>query len=231
VESDWRTKFINSPEEASRSGMGAIKLVTGTMAPPDRKPGKFADSNGKFKDQLTITLENAQVLEMDKGKPAPELEDDKWHCYMPYALPNEDPDKNAKVTKTIIRSAKELWKKRGQPDKGWLDLVGQQVTIERRDYEWSISQKPAEEGGERKKESGTSDAYYFVENKAADPEDLKAYVKALILGKKKGIAFRDLNGDAVVSRHPEFKEAFQRGTIGDLLGVKLDEAGIYQPAS
>ncbi len=230
---DWKAQFLNDPKELPRSGISAIKKIFGHLEIPDLLPGKDWGDGKAVKQSCLLKLTNAKILEIDKGAKMPELEDDTFKIYIPYAPKDELPDPKSRFAKTIMKSAKDLWKARGQPDKGWLDLIGTDVTLERRPMDWTITEKPTEEGGEKKKVTGSTDAYYFVENLnvVSDPVDIKKYIRdTLVIGKKKSLIKRNLTMDAMAKRHPEYMQAVNDGTFEELMGVKLDENGVYQEA-
>ena len=244
MQDNWRDQFINTEDEVVRTGFDAIKKITGILQPPKRIPGTKSFDGKPPKDQLLLTLTAAQILEIDKGAKMPELEDDEWHKYFTWAAKGEQPTKGSTVAKSLIRSAEQLWKARGQTGKGWLDFVGQQVTLERRSLEWVLSEKPSKtddgdgEGlanpdTKKNVRTGKSDAWYFVENENAEPTDVLADIRdRLVIGQKAFQVQRGLVMDAVAKRHPELKEMFNRkdGTFEDALGVCLDENGVYVKA-
>lgn len=241
VNTNWKAQFAATTEETVRSGVQAIQLVSGTLEKPDREAGKSFDGK-PAKDQVVLKLSNAQILRVDKGAMEPELKDDIFTLWLSYALPGQHPTKQSKFAQTIMKSAEQLWEKRGQKGKGWLDLVGTQVTMERKPWEYSISvEAPAVDGEtptgdekpkkERKKEA--VDAYFFVENADAEPEDIIGDIRdRLVVGQKKAMVLRNLTMDAVAKRYPGYKHTLttDEAKFNETFGVLLSDEGIYVKA-
>lgn len=234
---NWKKDFIGTSEEAVRSGFQAVQLVTGTLAIPVKSAGQSFDGKAA-KDQVQITLENAQVLRMDKGVPEPELKEDKFTIWVPYALPGQTPNKSSKFSQTLMKSAEALWEARGKKGLGWLDLVGAQVTLERREWTYTVSraaptdEAKAEDGDKAKKvtEKGKSDAYFFVENQGAEPDDVIGYLrKEIIVGKAKTTVLREFNMNPTAKRHPEFKMMFinEPAKFMETFNVTLNAEGTF----
>ena len=227
-----RTAFIGKSSQAVRSGLDAIKKWSGTFEPPVMQPGKDF-GNGPSKRTALLKWTNVQILEMDKGVNPPRLDDDVLIRYMTYAPENELPKKTSTFVKSIMKSAEDLWKKKGEKDKDWIDCVGQVTIMERREYPYKISSKPTADGessgGQEK--SGESIGYAFIGIGLDSPEvgdPIGEFRKILLDNTKKSI-LRPLSQNPIARQHTEWKELYSldNGSFEQLFSVKLGDNEHY----
>jgi hypothetical protein len=152
---------------------------------------------------------------MEGNQPEPELKDDEWRTWYTYAPPGQvEPSKQSKFVRAFQKSAEKLWAARGEPEKGWRDLVGTRVVMRKIPLKYKIEGETIE-----------TYAYGFVEGDE-NPVDLDAHVAALIKGKDRGTALRDVMMDSKAKREPKYKEAIKLGQT--VAGMELKD-GVYQP--
>ena len=219
--------LIKRTEDLPEGGFAAIVKVRGVLLPPKRVPSRYKESLYKTipDDQLEITVEDAEILEMLGNQPAPELRDGKFTFWLNYAPPVQSPTKQTRnfFTRGFASSAQALWDKR-EPEakKGWLDFVGQVVCLEKKPV--LLMTVPQENTEERKEVWQTN--FIFVEDSDTAPVDIDAYVRESLIGKNKATALRWLVMDAKVRRNPKYKEALNNDTLAELLELEVHD-GIF----
>lgn len=209
--------LINKTTEATASGMKAIQKFEGTFSKADRVAGNYGD------DQVQLEFEDVVILEMSGNEPAPDLAEDKLTWWMSYAAPNQSPKKTKFVVKGLMKSAEALWESRGVKDKGWLDLIGERVVMEQQEVELFKKKNP--DTGELEPVCQTN--LVFALDGAANDEDLDAYVIENVVGKTPQAAKRFVLVDPKVKYTTKYRDAFSAGTFEELIGVALDEKGLY----
>lgn len=228
--------LIGKSSEASSGGFRAIKVLEGVFSDADRVPSKFKEEDsdhGVPKDQVQVVIEEVTILEMEPGEVEPDLTDDRFTFWMTYAPPGKPkPSRNTFFTKGFVKSAEDLWTARGQAGKGFKDLVGTRVTLEKQKvFLFKRDAKPSEEADAE--EDGKihiyQEGYVFVEGDSVDVTPINEYVKSLILGLKKPAATRRVLQDNRTKRDAKWKTAIGDGTIDELVGVKLGDKG-YEEA-
>jgi len=211
--------IISFSSQAKASGLNAIVEIEGDLQPLKREPGKKFEGDNPDKvvnDQVKVTLTNAVVREMDEGVAEPELKDDTWNHWITYAPPGIlEPSKKGKFTQVFAKSAEKLWEDRGEPGKGWRDLVGTRVVLRRTTRKYKIEGETVE-----------SVCYVFVEGEE-NPEDIDAHVAKLIDGKDPATAVRLVMMDSKAKRDPKYKEALKARQA--CAGLELI-SGVYQKA-
>jgi len=211
--------IISRSEQAVSSGLSAILEIEGNLEPLKRVPGKKFDTDPEdkvVKDQVEVKLTDAIIREMEGSQPEPELKDDEWRTWYPYALPgHNEPSKQSKFTRVFAKSAEKLWADRKETDKGWRDLVGTRVVLRKQPLKYKIEGETIE-----------TFAYGFIEGDE-QPQDIDAHVAGLIEGKDKATALRAVMMDSKAKRDPKYKEAIKLGQ--DIAGLTLVD-GAYVKA-
>ena len=203
-------KLVFKTEDAVKGGYRSIVEVEGDLTEVEFKEA------GSFKsDQVQIVLENAVIREMEDGVPEPELPEGVFKCWQKYSgKPGVPPSDKSGYVISFLGSA-EAQGVNLPPDA----KAVQRVVI--RKGMWDL-------GYEIKNEPVKAFGWQFMPSEASKPVDLTAYVAGLIVGKNKAMAVREVMLDAKAKRRPEYKEAIQNDTIGDLIPVVMDEAGLFQ---
>jgi len=224
--------IISSSSEAAVAGFKAVKKVTGTLQPLERKESTFTNENEAgekvpAKDQIQLALEDAFILEMLDDQPVPELRDDKFVDWLPYAKKGEQPTKQSGFVRGFTKSAEKLMEARGKPGCGWRDLVGETVTLERKPIDWTFNK------GKDNEETKTAMVWHFVEGEDL-AEGLDEYVAKIVEGKTPQMAARGLMMDARTKNNAEFRNAVraQQPIAGlEVISGKYQLAGGTQEAT
>lgn len=222
------TDIIGRPDEASGGIYQDILKVEGVLQPLKRVPSRFDtqfESDKPANDQVEIVLEEAEILEMAEGQEAPELKDDRFTTWLGYAPPGkEKPHKNTFFAKGFCAYAVELAKARGIENGGLHDLVGSRICLERKEV-FLFKRHKKDDPDEYEEFNITN----FVPVECpGDEGSLDEYVVGLIVGKNKAAAKRAVLLDGRAKKHPQYKEAIDNDTIGDMIGVGVDKKGLYQ---
>jgi len=228
------TDLIDRSSEASKGGFQSILKLEGLLASVDRVEGnpEFADEKtGVIKDQAKVTLEDVIILEMVEGEPEPDLTDDRFTFYMNYAPPGKDKaHQNTFYIKGFVKSGEELAKVRGT-EGGWRTLIGTRVVMERQTVICFTRKEKNEETGEMEPKDFTGTNLVFVTDDAGDTQaGIEDHVKKLIIGTKKPVALRAIMSDSRTKRDPQWREALNQNTLADKLGLKVNEAGVFEEA-
>ena len=223
-------EVIGSSGEATRGGFFAVRKVTGLFSELKRVDSKFDPEQSKFepKDQVQVTLEDALILEMEEGEPEPELRDGKYVFWMNYAKKGQTkPHANTFFVKGFCKSAEEIQKARGKAGGGWRDFLDQAIVLEKQSVLLFKRRKDGTDPDNPEYDEFYQEGFVFVDETAAEG-DLSEHVKELIVGKNKQAALRAVLTDNRAKRNPEYKEAINSGAICELVGVYIDDAGLYQ---
>jgi hypothetical protein len=212
--------IVGSSKQAVSSGLNAILEVEGMLQPLKRVPGKKFEGAAEDKvvqDQVEVSLTEAVIREMEGSIAEPELKDDTFKTWINYAPPGQlEPSKQGKFNQVFMKSAEKLWADRGEPDKGWRDLVSTRVVLRKQLRKYKIDGNPVD-----------SYCFGFIEGKE-NPVDIDAHVAKLIEGKDKASAVREIMMDSKAKRDPKYKEATKIGA--PIAGMELVD-GTYQKAS
>ena len=212
--------------EATEGGFKAVLIVEGNFVEAKRVESDFTKDDGKpANDQARIILEEAVILKMKPGETEPELRDDKFTIYYGYA-PREksQPHKNTMYVRGFQTSAEELWAKRGKKDKGWKDLLGTRVTMERQSV--LLFNRPPKKGSDEEVDKDGkvpvyAENFIFAEASEMDVGDLDDHVRNLIVGLNEPAALRKLLLDNRAKRHTKYKKALDSGKLANMLGLIL----------
>lgn len=213
------TDPIFRSDEATAGGLAAVQKVQGRLVSIKRVPSRFEESafGGVPKDQVEITLEDAVILEMPEGEPEPELPEGNYIFWMGYAAPGkEKPHKNTFYVKGFLASGEELGI---FPE--WQDKL---VTLEKKEI---VLFKRKNQEGESEEITQTNFVFVGGEDAGSAP-DLDEYVASLIVGKNKSSALRALLLDNRTKHQTMYRDAIKDDTIADMLGLVVDDKGIYQ---
>lgn len=223
--------FIDSSKEASKGGFQGIKKVRGLLSKMERVPSKFTESDfGPPKDQIEVTLEDAAVLEMSSNEELMELKEGKFTFWIPYAPPGKvEAAENSIYTKCWIETAEALG---STPKK----LIGEYVTLERKPVELFKTDKDeankplgTDEKGNKIYKHIVVDKYFtFANEQTVDSPDVVESIKGIVVGKNKTAALRALVTDPLAKQFPDYKEALSAGTLGEMLGLKLNAEGVFE---
>lgn len=219
---------IGRPDEASGGIWQDIEEVEGVLQPLKRVPSRFDTQYGSDKpanDQVEIVLEEAEIIKMAEGQEAPELKDDKFTTWLGYAPPGkEKPHKNTFYSKGFCTYAVELAKSRGIENGGVHDLVNTRIRLIKKEV--FLFKRHKQDDPDEYEEFNITN---FVPVECGEEEgSLNDYVRDLIVGKNSSAAKRAVLLDSRAKKHPEYKEAIDNGTIGELVGVTVDDKGIYK---
>jgi len=91
--------------EGVESGVDAIEVIEGDIVFMDIVDNPWPNSTNP-KDQLKITLENFEIIELNGDMP--NIKEDVFDIYIPYAKAGEEPKKNSFFMKYFLTSAEEL---------------------------------------------------------------------------------------------------------------------------
>ena len=231
---DQLAGLISGTEEATEGGLRAVEKVEGILESPRREASKFKEGESKFgkpKDQLVVKLSDAVILRMKAGESEPELKDDTFTVWYGYAEPGKlQPHKNTFVVKGFMKSAEDLWKARGFKDaqgnatKGWKDLIGQRVVMEKCAIEL-FQRAPAK--GEESKVAADGKVHFlqtqfvFVEGSPEDSTPIEEHIRGLIVGLNPQAALRKVLMDSRAKREVKWKNAINDGTITSELNLTV----------
>jgi len=227
--------FVETTAEAAVGGYQGIKKVRGLFVDLKKIPPRFTESEyGEPKEQMEITLEDAAILEMFPNADDFELKDSKFTCWVPYAAEGKVPHGNSIYMRCFIASAEELGKKPSA-------LKGEYITLERQDrllFKTKVKNTDTEDmetvevHSVNKAGMPSANSWCFVSDETADSGTVKDYVRDMLTGNMppkyatpltEKAALRALLTDPRSKQFPEFKESLKAGTIGDLLGVALED--------
>jgi len=227
--------IISSSAEAAVVGFKAVKKVTGTLQPLVKKESRFMNEDEKgekkqAKDQIEIALEDAMVLEMLDDQPIPELKDDKFIDWMPYADKGKDPSPQSGFTRGFCKSAEKIFEGRGTqeytanakgkqiPKYTWRDLVGQIVTLEKQLLSWTFNK------GQANEETKSYLVWHFVEGEDSDV-GLDDAIIGMVEGNTPQTAARNLMMDVRTKNNPELRNAAKMQQ--PIAGLEVID-GVYQ---
>uniref|UniRef100_A0A6M3JMQ8 Uncharacterized protein n=1 Tax=viral metagenome TaxID=1070528 RepID=A0A6M3JMQ8_9ZZZZ len=197
--------IIGLSKEATESGFKAILKVTGVLTPLKRKESTFKNDDGSpSKDQVELVLEDAIVLQMANNLPIPELKDDRFMDWMPYAKRGEQPSKQSAFVRGFVKSAEKLQEAHGKPECGWREYVGEVVTLERLPISWTFNK------GKDNEEKKEVLSWHFVDN-GDSTLGLDEAVAKLIEGKSPQMAARDIMMDARTKNQQDIRNAVRSG--------------------
>ena len=216
--------FVESTREASRGGFQGIKKVRGLLVDLKRVPPNpnWGNEYGDPKDQIEFTLEDAAILEMFPGEEEFELKDNKFVGWVSYAAAGKTPHANSGYIKVWVASAERLGKKPS-------DFKGQYVTLDKiptvlfKQPELDENKKPLldDEGKKIYKEISTDKVFGFIPDETANSEDVKDYIKTLVIGLNQKAALRKLLTDTRAKQFPEYKMMLNGGTLAAFLGLEI----------
>lgn len=226
--------LMGRSDEASKGAWQGILKVQGVLAPLERIPSGFETSSfgkGPPKDQAVITLEDAIILEMEEGEETPELKDDKFTFYLPYAAPGkEKAGESTFFTKGFCKSAELLCLVLGIAGGGYKDLIGTVVTMESQAV--LLFKQRSRETGEVEEVTGNPH-FLFVGAGDESPEDTDDHLRGLMVGKNQAAALRavmmDIKGKRLGTA-AEIRAMFEDGSLAERLGLVQDKAGKYSLA-
>jgi len=197
--------IISGSAEATAVGFKAVQKVTGLFASLTRKESKFKNEDGSpSKDQVELSIEDAIILEMQGGQPIPELKEDRFVDWMPYANKDEQPTKQSGFVRGFVKSAEKLQETQKNPGKGWREYLGQIITLEKKELTWTFNK------GTDKEEVKTALVWHFVDNEDLS-EALDDYVVKTIAGKTPQMAARDLMLDTRTKNNVELRNTVKAG--------------------
>jgi len=225
------------------SGFQAIKKIRGLLNVIDVTDPPESWEN-REKQVVFVELEDVIILEMFNDEEAPNLTDNKFSFYIPYAKAGKTPTKGSIYNKCWFTSAKELGFKPSS-------RMGQYVTLEKQDrllFPFYADESEMEgntevaldENGKRKTKvvdgiekvlvnlyartkEGIPNHFCFVEDETADSDNVKLEIRDLIMGLNESAALRKLVSNPKAKQFPEFRDKFKSGALLDELGLKWVE--------
>jgi hypothetical protein len=203
------TSFIETPGEASRGGFKGIKKIKGTIVSID-----LVDAPAEWEEaaqQIKVEMEDVVILEMFPGEEPFELKDGKYSFFMKYAEKGQTPRNNSSYIKCWAQSAYNMNKKP-------TDFIGKQVTLEK--IKTLLFQK-TDKITKAKEDVYTENCFSFVKSETFDSDEAKEYIRKLVKGLAKKAALHALILDPRAGQMPEFKEACQKDTLAELLGMDI----------
>lgn len=210
--------IILDPNEASKGAFQAIKKVRGVLAEMKRVPSPFESdfSGGEPSDRIQITLEDAEILEMDEGEPEPELRDGQFTFSLTYAKPGKPKaHQNTFYVKGFLTTGKALGI--------FPDYKGKLVTLERQVVEL-FKQRDRDT---KELVDITQESFVFVED-GGEALDMSAYVIEKLTDKAPHNALRTALMDNKI-KYNEDVVAAVRAKNFEALNMYLDEKGTLQP--
>jgi len=226
---------IGNESEAQVNAYKAIKRVEGTLLPLEIQP--IPPDSTFTKEQVKITLDDAFILEMDVGVPAPELNEDQYQTWMPYAAEGVEPTKQSMYVRNFLKgNGKEGLgaqtveaTRRGVDVKEGImkNLYGTRVQLVRMPVMYKFKDKETQELTEHNVEG-----YTVAEAESGGGADIETYIKSLVVGFNESAITRNLGLDKRANQYPEYKEALNAGVeaLAEKLGLvvvngKVQEAG------
>ena len=230
--------FVTTVEGAASGGAKGVKKVRGILTeikpPEDSKFTQSAEDLKKYgepKQQITLLLEEAAILEMFEGEEEYELKDGKFTIWESYAVKGKTPHQNSVYIKCLVASAKEC---------GYDDLkkaVGQMVTLEKQPrmlFKQPVlgeDSKPILDDNDEKTyneiravdSNGRPNHFCFVADEGISAGDIVDRIKEKITGKNLTAAMRALVMDTRIGQFPEYKTQLENDPQGlaKELGLKL----------
>lgn len=189
----------------SKGAYQGVLKIRGRQESIARIPGKDFGGGGAVKDQAQIRLTEVAILRMAEGESEPELKDDAYTIWVPFAVPGKQPNKNTLWAKGIVASAVALGK---EPP----EFNGSFVTMERILIPLFSPET---------KEMVEYPTWAYVKDDEGSGVNIKEHIKSLVIGATEAVATRNLLTDAKAKQYPDYRKALQNGTIGELLGVVL----------
>jgi hypothetical protein len=222
--------------EATRGGFQAVLEVAGVLKSIERvdPPAGSTGFDGKgASDQAKVTLEDAEIIEMEVGEPEPDLKDHRYVFYMNYAKKGHDkPHQNTFFVQGFLKSGEALDAKRRNvnvSDGSLANLFNTRVNlrkVKKDDKKVLLFRQPTEKGSDQKTDV-YGEGYVFKEDDTAGGATSVAdYARTLCIGKSLSALKRTFLLDAKIKQFPEYKEAADNGTIVELLHLTLDEDGV-----
>ena len=225
------TKPLESDKDVGAFGFQAVKKVRGLLTNIDvQEQPESWEGVGQV---VKVELEDAVILEMFGDEEAFDLKDSKFSFIMPYKLTS-----GGKIVpgtgydKCWRASAKELGKLPSE-------FIGEYVTLEKQPrllfqvYELEDDgtgrkrPKLDEEGNKIKRDvlavsgNGLPKYFCFVADESADAENVRAYIRDLVIGLNQKAALRKLLVDPKAKQFPEYKDALNAGALAELLDLTV----------
>ena len=236
---------VENEQELSVGGFQGIKKIKGLLTSID-----VTDPPDTWENQdrqvVIVKLEDAEILEMFGGEDLFELKDRKFSFFIPYAEKGKSPHKNSIYSKCWLDSAKEQGKKPSEFIGQYPILEKQPRVLFEQYVETSQLTKNSDivktEDGKNKtktrnvkgvdkeftlvrihavNESGLPNHFCFAGGEEASAENVKGYIKNLVIGLNEKAALRKLLVDQKAKQHPEFKDALNGGTLAKELGLEV----------
>ncbi len=92
--------------EGVETGFDAIEVIEGDIVFMDIVDNPWPNAKQPAKDQLKITLEDFEVIELNGDMP--NIKEDAFDMFVPYAEPGKEPTKQGYYMKAFLPSAEEL---------------------------------------------------------------------------------------------------------------------------
>ncbi len=231
---------IENEKELAIGGFQGIKKVRGLLVsidvqdPPESWERPKDDS--PLRQVVKVDMEDAVVLEMFGDEEPMDLKDGKFNFYIPYTAGGKNPHKNSIYSKCWLESAKELGKKPSE-------FIGQYVTLEKQPrllfekyvIDPETKQAQIDENGDKMSEpvlavneAGLPNHFCFVKDEEATSENIKDYVKGIVVGLNQKAALRKLLIDPKAKVLGDYKARLNDGTLAEYLGLVVDAKGIFQ---
>lgn len=232
--------LVETLEGASKGGFQGIKKIKGLLLsisdePIDPPESWTSYGNGPVKQLVEVKLEDATVLEMFNGEDEFQLKEGKFNFYVPYAEKGKIPNEKSIYMKCWVASATECG---GKPS----SFIGTYVTFEKQPRklfdapEIDPDTKKPKLGPDGKKlmkevlavdRSGQANHFCFVKEESSSDSGIKTYVRDALVGLNPQAALRKLITDQKIKAFPDFKKAYNEGTLASDLGLVMVD-GLYQ---
>ena len=224
--------IIGRSDEAAKNVSQSIRKVRGVFTGFTVTPSQYNN------DSLTGELQDAVILEMEEGVEEPEMRDDTFRWYVPGGYPKGGAAPGARTffVKGICASAETLCESLGLVDEaggkgGWRQLVGQVVVLEWINVFLWKRRKDGTNPDNPEYDENYREGLTFASDGEEDVQGLNDHVRGLIVGKNKQAALRAVMLDARAKSNPSFKEGINTGAIEEMVGVVVDDGGIYREST
>lgn len=234
--------IISKSSEATRGGLQAVIEVEGILRRPVRTDpqkgmtgwGLNADGTAKAaSDQAKVTLDEAEIIQMEEGEPEPDLKDGRFTFWMNYAPKGKErPHVNTFFVQGYLKSGEALDAKRRGVDvkdgniENLYDTRCRLHHVKAEDKVLLLFKQPKEKGSDEKVSVYGTGFLFAEDGVGGTKEDIVDRARKLCLGKNIAAVKRIVMMDNKLKQLPEWKEAVDNGTIAEKLGLKVNEQEI-----
>lgn len=236
---------LEQDKDVGVTGFQAIKKVRGLLISIDVQPQPESwDGEG---DVVRVDMEETTILEMFGDEETFDLKDGKFNFIMPYKLTSGGKIAPGTGYNECWRaSAKEMGKIPSE-------FIGQYVTLDKQlrtlfttyvlEENITGNMRPVlDEAGEfiikgdkvrvevlATTQEGVPKFFCFVADETADAENIKDYIRKLVVGLNERAVTRKLLVDPRAKQFKEFKDKHNAGTLAEYLGLVVVDGKFQEP--